>query len=314
MEVLLAWILRRERQVYIVYMGSLPEDPTYSPSASHLSIIRQVVDPRRCAYNCLDRDLVKGNIVVCNVTSSLEAYYEVNRTGGVGVITAKDMSGAGSAFVTPFPSSALSPPLFQRVVDFINSKKSPTGNLFRSLAIKDDGTAPNVAPFSSRGPSVYNILKPDITAPGANILAAFRPIVSPSGVSNLDHRSVDYNFLLGTSMACPHVTGAAAYVKSSHPRWSASAIKSALMTTAWKMKPSDAYHGGFGILVRSRTPEPDTSRAPRACLRDVTNRLRQMDLRQERICKSGEVVWIQCGLRWSDSPPRRRSELPTHVR
>lgn len=73
-------------------------------------------------------------------------------------------------------------------------------------------------------------MQPDVTAPGVEILAAFSPLASPSGYS-MDTRSVSFNILSGTSMACPHVAGAAAYVKSMHPHWSPSAIKSALMTT-----------------------------------------------------------------------------------
>lgn len=73
-------------------------------------------------------------------------------------------------------------------------------------------------------------MQPDVTAPGIEILAAFSPLASPSGDSG-DNRSVNYNIISGTSFACPHVAGAAAYVKSLHPNWSPSAIKSALMTT-----------------------------------------------------------------------------------
>ncbi|GKD82368.1 subtilisin-like protease SBT4.3 [Tanacetum coccineum] len=92
--------------------------------------------------------------------------------------------------------------------------------------------APHVASSSSRGPSMLmlDILKPDVTAPRMEILAAFSPLASPSG-RFYDKRSVKYNILSGTSVSCPHVTAAAAYVKSFHPEWSPSAIKSALMTT-----------------------------------------------------------------------------------
>ncbi|MCI11198.1 subtilisin-like protease-like, partial [Trifolium medium] len=77
--------------------------------------------------------------------------------------------------------------------------------------------------FSSRGPNALNpeILKPDVTAPGLNILAAWSP-----AAGNM------FNILSGTSMACPHVTGIATLVKAVHPSWSPSAIKSAIMTTA----------------------------------------------------------------------------------
>jgi subtilisin family serine protease len=75
-----------------------------------------------------------------------------------------------------------------------------------------------------------SVLQPDVSAPGVDILAAFSPNVSPS-TSKEDERRVYYNILSGTSMSCPHVSGAAAYVKTFHPDWSPSAIKSALMTT-----------------------------------------------------------------------------------
>lgn len=74
------------------------------------------------------------------------------------------------------------------------------------------------------------LLQPDIAAPGVDILAAWSPLSSVSQVEG-DNRMVPYNILSGTSMACPHASGAAAYIKSYHPTWSPAAIKSALMTT-----------------------------------------------------------------------------------
>lgn len=76
-----------------------------------------------------------------------------------------------------------------------------------------------------------SIFQPDISAPGVAILSAYSPVSSPSDDIINDKRSVKYSILSGTSMACPHVAGAAAYVKSFHPKWSASAIQSSLMTT-----------------------------------------------------------------------------------
>ena len=70
-------------------------------------------------------------------------------------------------------------------------------------------------------------MQPDITAPGVNILAAYSPM-SPTAVPG---QSLDYYFMSGTSMACPHVGGVAAYIKTFHPDWSPSAVKSAIMTT-----------------------------------------------------------------------------------
>lgn len=78
--------------------------------------------------------------------------------------------------------------------------------------------------------------QPDITAPGANILAAWSPLGFTSADA-FDKRQTDYNIISGTSMSCPHATGAAAYVKASHPTWSPAAVKSALMTTG-KLLPN----------------------------------------------------------------------------
>lgn len=73
-------------------------------------------------------------------------------------------------------------------------------------------------------------MQPDLTAPGVNILAAWSPLAPPS-IYEKDSRRVRFNVISGTSMSCPHASGAAAYVKATHPDWSPAAVKSALMTT-----------------------------------------------------------------------------------
>ncbi|OLS33661.1 S8 family serine peptidase [Bacillus sp. MRMR6] len=76
-----------------------------------------------------------------------------------------------------------------------------------------------MADFSSRGPVTLTwMIKPDVSAPGVNIVSTF-----PGGV---------YGALQGTSMASPHVAGAAALLLQKNPAWSTEEVKAALMNTA----------------------------------------------------------------------------------
>lgn len=101
-----------------------------------------------------------------------------------------------------------------------------------SITVEKYKPAPAVAYFSSRGPSAQtsNVLKPDIAAPGVNILASWIPTNESSQVPAGQKPSA-FNLISGTSMACPHVAGVAATIKSWNPSWSPSAVRSAIMTT-----------------------------------------------------------------------------------
>jgi hypothetical protein len=83
-----------------------------------------------------------------------------------------------------------------------------------------------LAGFSSRGPSFQGSLKPDLVAPGVNILSS--GFGEGSGVA--PHQG--FGQLSGTSMAAPHVSGATALLKQIHPDWGTAEVKSALMATA----------------------------------------------------------------------------------
>lgn len=86
----------------------------------------------------------------------------------------------------------------------------------------------SMADFSSRGPVTQNWnIKPDVVAPGVNINSTI-----PDG----------YESLQGTSMAAPHVAGAAALIKQSHPSWNPEQIKAALMNTAKRIKGEQGYY------------------------------------------------------------------------
>jgi subtilisin family serine protease len=111
----------------------------------------------------------------------------------------------------------------------------PTTQLVVStLAFQAGETPDRIVAFSSRGPGVGNTLKPDIAAPGSNILAqGYTP-----GATGMDVFT-GYGQASGTSMASPHVAGAAALVRQAHPSWPNSWIKSALMSTS---KYMDIYN------------------------------------------------------------------------
>ena len=90
------------------------------------------------------------------------------------------------------------------------------------------GVADMMAAFSSRGP-LGDWIKPDVTAPGVQVLAGMTP--QPTGTVNGPPGNL-YQAIAGTSMSSPHSAGVSALVKAAHPSWTPEMIKSALMTSS----------------------------------------------------------------------------------
>ncbi|XP_011069443.2 cucumisin-like, partial [Sesamum indicum] len=211
-----------------------------------------------CITGAMNADIVAGKIVFCEALWDGSGILLAN---GVGTIMADVLvENPDVAFSWPLPATLISPEDGKSVLEYIRSTENPTATIFYSDEWKD-AMAPIVVSFSSRGPSPISpdILKPDITAPGVDILAGWSPL-SPSSVYYDDERSTLFNIISGTSMSCPHASGAAAFVKSLHPNWSPAAIKSALMTTAYVMDPRK--HEDLEFAYGSGQINPTAARDP----------------------------------------------------
>jgi subtilisin family serine protease len=181
----------------------------------------------------LDPAKVAGKIVLCDrgVNARVNKSLAVKQAGGVGMVmvnTSLNSLNADFHFVPSVHASHLDRPALKAYAATAN----PTATINAGTITFTD-PAPFTASFSSRGPLQAgggDLLKPDVIAPGQDILAA----VAPPGQQGLD-----FNILSGTSMSSPHVAGLAALFKQKYPSWSPMMIKSALMTSG-----ADVLDGG----------------------------------------------------------------------
>lgn len=217
-----------------------------------------------CMPDTLIPEKVKGKIVLCDrgVNARVQKGSVVKTAGGIGMVLS-NTDANGDELVADahlLPATAVTEKSGDAIKSYLFSDSNPT------VTILFEGTkvgimpSPVVAAFSSRGPNSITpeILKPDIIAPGVNILAGWAGSVGPTGLTE-DTRHVDFNIISGTSMSCPHVSGLAALLKAAHSGWSPAAIRSALMTTAYNQykngqkiedlatgKPSTPFDHGAG--------------------------------------------------------------------
>ncbi|KAI3846266.1 hypothetical protein MKW92_026199 [Papaver armeniacum] len=195
-----------------------------------------------CKEGELSSTAAAGKIVLCDGGGGIGRAAKGNAVkiaGGVGIIIANSFLRGEELTADShiIPGTKVTFEDAKEILKYIGTQPKPTASFdFKGTILGSSPSAPKVAALSSRGPNFITreILKPDIIAPGVNILAAWTGAVSPTDLE-VDKRRVEFNIISGTSMSCPHVSGLAAMLRKTYPNWSPAAIKSALMTTAYNL-------------------------------------------------------------------------------
>jgi subtilisin family serine protease len=194
-----------------------------------------------------------GEIVLCErgVSARVDKSKAVLDQGGAGMILFNQND--TQALITDshwLPSSHIRRTPGLEIQAYIDAAgDAATASMTQGM--KTQTQASVMADFSSRGPvgapGDANIIRPDVTAPGVNILAGNTPTPGSGRPGQL------FQSISGTSMSSPHVAGLFALLKQAHPDWSAAVAKSALMTTARQdvtkedgTTPADPFDFGAG--------------------------------------------------------------------
>ncbi|KAG0457124.1 hypothetical protein HPP92_022281 [Vanilla planifolia] len=179
-------------------------------------------DANVCLMGSLDATKVRGKIVVCvrGWNHATDKSAAVKLVGGKGMVLVNNFINGNNivAKLHVLPATHISDSDALKLFSYLNSTKSPMGTISYPITMLGTKPAPSMAPFSSQGPNTITpeILKPDIIAPGVNIIAAYTMATSPTH-NEFDKRRLPFNILSGTSMSCPHIAGIVSLLKALHP-------------------------------------------------------------------------------------------------
>jgi subtilisin family serine protease len=210
-----------------------------------------------CYANTLDPALTAGKIVVCErgVIARVDKSAEVKRAGGIGMILINVTPSSTDLDNHSVPTIHLDAQFHDALMAYA-ATAGATATFTPDNSTGIEPPTPQIAGFSSRGPVLADgsdILKPDITAPGVAIIA---------DGANAEGEAPTFQFLSGTSMATPHISGIAALYLGKYPNASPAEIKSAMMTTAYNTVDgngdpvTDPFAQGAGQVDPTKYFEP----------------------------------------------------------
>jgi subtilisin family serine protease len=185
-----------------------------------------------CLAGTLDPAKVAGKVVLCRRGGNgrVAKSETVHLAGGEGMILYNN-SDSDNLFTDNFwvPTVHVDLTEGEATKAYIAAHADPQARIHRTGKETEIDYDPSITIFSSRGPnpSSQDIIKPDITAPGLQILAGNSPFPDPDQVPGELFQAI-----AGTSMSSPHVAGLFALLKQAHPDWTPAMAKSAMMTTA----------------------------------------------------------------------------------
>jgi subtilisin family serine protease len=191
----------------------------------------------------LDPAKVAGKILVCERGSNVlvNKVAAAKAAGAIGVIILNTPTSANTTplIATELPTVHMAASHHAAITAYIGNGSTPATASFSPSYMVPGTIAPVMADTSSRGPNRADpdLLKPDIAAPGTDIMAAYTntaitPVQRQQIIDGTLVPGPGATMISGTSMAAPHVAGAAALLRQARPTWSPFAIKSALMTSA----------------------------------------------------------------------------------
>ncbi len=205
-------------------------------------------------------------IVICQrgITARVEKSANVYYGGGGGVILYNPTINTLNADNHFVPTVHIDNESGSSLMDFYAAHTGITGSLEGGVMAAAQGDV--MAAFSSRGGvgQTLGVSKPDISAPGVNILAAQTPVLAFPIVGGGGASGQLFHAIGGTSMASPHIAGSGALLKALHSDWTPGMIKSALMTTAFAvdlvkedgLTPADAFDYGSGRVDLNKAGNP----------------------------------------------------------